>query len=86
MSITTLLAFTPWPAVSASVLFILLVTALYLARGTAHQAISATANALSKGLRLASHSVAHAEQRLPHARAAHGVAPLDLGGRHHPYR
>src|SRR5207253_10213686 len=64
MSITTLLAFTPWPAVSASILFILLVTALYLARGTAHQAISATANALSKGLRLASHSVAHAEQRL----------------------
>src|SRR5947208_10081231 len=64
MSITTLLAFTPWPAVSASILFILLVTALYLARGTAHQAISATANALAKGLRLASHSVAHAEQRL----------------------
>src|SRR5437879_13141134 len=64
MSITTLLAFTPWPAVSASILFILLVTALYLARGTAHQALSATANALSKGLPLASHSVAHAAPRL----------------------
>ena len=64
MSMTTLLAFTPWPAVSASILFILLVTALYLARGTAHLAISATANALARGLRLASHSVAHAELRL----------------------
>lgn len=64
MSMTTLLGFTPWPVVSAGILFILLVTALYLARGTAHQAIYATANALARGLRLASHSVAHAEARL----------------------
>src|SRR5438045_8710701 len=76
MSITTLLAFTPWPAVSASILFILLVTALYLARGTAHQAISATANALAKGLRLASHSLAHAEQRLA---APNREVPLAAG-------
>lgn len=64
MSMTTLLGFTPWPVVSAGILFILLVTALYLARGTAHQAIWASANALARGLRLASHSVAHAETRL----------------------
>jgi hypothetical protein len=42
----------------------LVVTALYLARGTAHQAIHAIAVALSRGLRLASHSVAHAQERL----------------------
>ena len=61
---TTLLAFTPWPSVSAVILLVLLVTALYFARGTAHQAIHAAAGALSSGLRLASHSVAHGEQRL----------------------
>src|SRR2546425_1969662 len=64
MSMTTLLAFTPWPSVSAVILLVLLVTALYFARGTAHQAIHAAAGALSSGLRLASHSVAHGEQRL----------------------
>ena len=64
MSMTTLLAFTPWPSVSAVILLVLLVAALYFARGTAHQAIHAAAGALAHGLRLASHSVAHAEQRL----------------------
>jgi hypothetical protein len=64
MSMTSLLAFTPWPPLSAVILLMLLVTALYLARGTAHQAIHAIAAALSRGLRLASHSVAHAEERL----------------------
>jgi hypothetical protein len=64
MSMTSLLAFTPWPPLSAVILLMLLVTALYLARGTAHQAIHAIAVALSRGLRLASHSVAHAEERL----------------------
>ncbi len=64
MSMTSLLAFTPWPPVSAGILLILLVAALYLARWTAHQAIHAAAGALARGLRLASHSVAHAEERL----------------------
>ncbi|MDB6044024.1 MAG: hypothetical protein JWM63_2575 [Gammaproteobacteria bacterium] len=64
MTMTSLLAFTPWPPLSAVILLMLLVTALYLARGTAHQAIHAIAVALSRGLRLASHSVAHAEERL----------------------
>jgi hypothetical protein len=64
MTMTSLLAFTPWPPFSAVILLMLLVTALYLARGTAHQAIHAIAVALSRGLRLASHSVAHAEERL----------------------
>src|SRR6185312_837060 len=64
MSMTSLLAFTPWPPLSALILLVLLVTALYLARGTAHQAIHALAMALSRGLRLASHAVACAEKRL----------------------
>jgi hypothetical protein len=64
MSMTSLLAFTPWPLFSAIVLLTLLVTALYLARGTAHQAIHALFSALSRGLRLASHAVTHAEVRL----------------------
>jgi hypothetical protein len=64
MSMTSLLAFTPWPLFSALILLTLLVTALYLARGTAHQAIHALTAALSRGLRLASHAVTHAEARL----------------------
>jgi hypothetical protein len=64
MSMTTLLTFTPWPAVSAAILLTLLVAALYFARDTAHQAIQAAANALAQGLRVASHSVAHAQAHL----------------------
>ena len=61
---TTLLTITPWPAVSAAILLILLVAALYFARDTAHQAIQAAAGALAQGLRVASHAVAHAQARL----------------------
>jgi len=61
---TGILAITPWPAVSALVWFVLLVAVLYLARRTAHQAIQTASGALSRGLRLAAHSVAHAELRL----------------------
>ena len=64
MSMTTLLALTPWPAVSAGILLILLVAALYFARRTAHQAIHAVAAVLARGLRLAAHSVTHAHERL----------------------
>jgi hypothetical protein len=64
MSMTSLLAFTPWPLFSALILLTLLVTAMYLARGTAHQAIHALASALSRGFRLASHAATHAESRL----------------------
>jgi hypothetical protein len=64
MSVTSLLMITPWPALSAVILLILLVAALYLARDTAHQAISAAAGALAQGLRVASHAVTHAQERL----------------------
>jgi hypothetical protein len=64
MSMSSLLAFTPWPLFSALILLTLLVTAMYLARGTAHQAIHALFSALSRGFRLASHGVACGEARL----------------------
>jgi hypothetical protein len=64
MSMTSLLAITPWPALSAFILLALLVVALYLARRTVHQAIHAITDALGRGLRLASHAVAIGEARL----------------------
>src|SRR5580692_1613389 len=64
MSMPSLLTFTPWPAMSAAILMILLVAALYFARNTAHQAIQAAAGALARGLRVASHSVIRSLERL----------------------
>jgi hypothetical protein len=64
MSMAVLLTITPWPAISALVWFVLAVAVLYLSRHTAHQAIKTTATALSRGMRLAAHSVARAEVRL----------------------
>src|SRR5437763_17190097 len=64
MFMTSLLTITPWPVLSAAILLVLLIAALYLARHTAHQAIHAITSALARGFRLASHSVAHAEERL----------------------
>ena len=64
MSIASLLSITPWPFISALLWFVFLVVVLYLARGTAHQAIRTASGALAHGLRLAAHSIAHAELRL----------------------
>ena len=64
MSVTSLLTFTPWPALSAGILLVLLIAALYFARDTAHQAIQAAAGALAQGLRVASHSVTRAQEHL----------------------
>jgi len=64
MSFTSLLAITPWPAVSILLWFVFLVAVMYLARSTAHQAIHTATGAIARGLRLAAHSVAHAELRL----------------------
>jgi hypothetical protein len=64
MSMQSLLTLTPWPLLSALILLLLLVAALYLARDTAHQAIRAAAGALSRGLRVAAHSVIRAQERL----------------------
>jgi len=64
MSMNVLLAITPWPAISILIWIVVLVAVLYLARHTAHQAIRTASGAISRGLRLASHSVSHAESRL----------------------
>ncbi len=64
MSMNVLLSITPWPVLSAIILGVALIAVLYLARHTAHQAIRTASGAISHGLRLASHSVAHAERRL----------------------
>jgi hypothetical protein len=64
MSITTLLAITPWPAVSAVIWVAVLMVVLYLARRTAHQAIRAATGALARGFRLASYAVTNGEARL----------------------
>ncbi|HWZ63813.1 MAG TPA: hypothetical protein VNX02_12395 [Steroidobacteraceae bacterium] len=64
MSMQSLLTLTPWPMLSALILLLLLVAALYLARDTAHQAIQAAAGALARGLRVAAHSVIRAQERL----------------------
>jgi hypothetical protein len=64
MTLSNLLTFTPWPAVSAAILLLLLMAALYFARGTAHQLILAAAGALARGLRVASHSVIRGQERL----------------------
>ncbi|MGI9292138.1 MAG: hypothetical protein ACR2QG_12795 [Gammaproteobacteria bacterium] len=64
MSIESLLTFTPYPALSAVVLALLCVAAMYLARPTAHQAIRVFTNALHSALRMGSRSVKHAEERM----------------------
>lgn len=74
---TSLFGFTPWPGVSAAILLILLVAGLYFARDTAHQAIRAAAGALARALRVASHSVHEAQERL----AARNRAVLLAAGR-----
>jgi hypothetical protein len=64
MSISTLLAITPWPALSVVIWIAVLMVVLYLARRPAHAAIRAFTGALARGFRLASHAVTHGEARL----------------------
>lgn len=64
MTLSNLLTITPWPMLSAAILLLLLIAALYFARGTAHQLLLAAAGALSRGLRVASHSVIRGQERL----------------------
>ncbi|MGH8195552.1 MAG: hypothetical protein ACREQ8_14300 [Woeseiaceae bacterium] len=59
-----LLSITPWPVLSALLWIVLIVTALYLARPTAHKAIHAAAGTLHRGFRLASKAVSKAESNL----------------------
>ena len=59
-----LLSITPWPVVSALLWIVLLVSALYLSRTTAHKALRATAKTFYSALRFASKAVARSESRL----------------------
>jgi hypothetical protein len=59
-----LLNITPWPVVSALLWIVLVVTALYFARPTAHRAIRAAAGTLHRSLRLASLAVGKSETGL----------------------
>ncbi|MEX2124381.1 MAG: hypothetical protein WD795_10860 [Woeseia sp.] len=61
---TFLLNITPWPVLSALLWIVLVVTALYFARPTAHNAIRAAAVTLHRTFRLASTGVTKAEARL----------------------
>ncbi|HEX2139461.1 MAG TPA: hypothetical protein VHG33_07105 [Woeseiaceae bacterium] len=59
-----LLSITPWPVVSALLWIVLVITALYFARPTAHKTIRAAAGALHRSLRLASLAIGKAEDNL----------------------
>jgi hypothetical protein len=59
-----MLGITPWPVVSALLWIILIVSALYLARATAHKAVRATARAFHRSFRTASKAVARSERNL----------------------
>jgi len=52
------------PGISAAVWLVLLVTALYLARGPAHELLRAAGRLAERGLRVAARAVRHAEVRL----------------------
>jgi hypothetical protein len=64
MPTNVLLAITPWPAISAVIWVVVLIAVLYLARHTAHQAIRTASGAISRGMRIAAHSVTQAQARL----------------------
>jgi hypothetical protein len=64
MSLQTLLAITPVPALSAILLIVLAVAVLYLARGSAHNVIITVCEALTEALRYAAQAVSAGEQRL----------------------
>jgi len=59
-----MLGITPWPVASALLWIILIVSALYLARATAHKAIQALARALHRGFRTASKAVSRSQENL----------------------
>jgi hypothetical protein len=61
---TFLLSITPWPVLSALLWIVLIVTALFFARPTAHKFILATGGSLHQMFRVASLSVTKAEKAL----------------------
>jgi len=59
-----MLGITPWPVASALLWIVLVVSALYLARPTAHKAIQAMARAFHRGFRTASKAVSRSQEHL----------------------
>ncbi|HEY8519831.1 MAG TPA: hypothetical protein VIN61_07115 [Gammaproteobacteria bacterium] len=64
MTFDTLLAITPFPAISALLWIVLAVAVLYLSRGTAQKVIAIVCEALHEVARTAAQAVQSAEQRL----------------------
>lgn len=64
MSLTNLLAITPYPAISALLWIVLAVAVLYLARESAHKVILTICQALSDMLAVAADALTHVEERL----------------------
>lgn len=61
---TSLLTITPWPAVSVLLVVVVVITAMYFARGTAHYALLAFFNLFAQAMRLSARSVSRAEKFL----------------------
>ena len=59
-----MLGITPWPVASALLWIVLIVSALYLARTTAHKAIIAAAVTLHRNFRTASRAVSNSEKNI----------------------
>ena len=64
MSLQSLLAITPYPAISALIWAVLAIAVLYLARGSAHKVILTLSKALHDVLGLAAESFTRVEERL----------------------
>ncbi|HEX6997795.1 MAG TPA: hypothetical protein VF322_06600 [Gammaproteobacteria bacterium] len=64
MTFDSLLAITPFPAISALLWIVLAVAVLYLSRGTAQKVIAIVCEALHEVVRMAAQAVQTAEQRL----------------------
>ncbi len=59
-----MLGITPWPVASALLWIVLIVTALYLVRGTAHKTIQAAALGLHRSFKIASKALSRSEKNL----------------------
>ena len=59
-----MLGITPWPILSAILWIILIVSALYLIRSTAHKTIQAAAQGLHSSFKIASKAVTRSEKNL----------------------
>ena len=64
MSVSELFMITPNPVLSGVIWFVIIVTALFVARTHAHLGIRSLSRVLHNAMRLTANSVLHAEQKL----------------------